>query len=134
MSEELVEFEVVGLTESPVHIYDRRDQVKKTMSQILVSGNVWELADEFNKPANVSVISRDSGSLEINLDETKSKKLDYMLWIAVGIESLPIYHYKITKLESIGIDQYALVSLYRRPHGRERDVEFNLSSSPALSL
>lgn len=116
LTDDAAEFEIIGLTKPQIQVIDKRPAVKRSMSQILKTGKVENLARYFNKPARVTIFQEFNGILTVNLDKTRAKKPRHMLWVAIGIgEKIPYYHYKEVELQQLDDGKFALFSLYKRP-------------------
>lgn len=110
------EFEIIGLSEPKIRVLDSRPAVRRTMRAILESGKVELLAQYFNTPARVTILSPESGEMTVKLEKTRAKKPRHMLWVAIGIgEEIPYYEYKKIEIQQMEDKSYALFSLYKRP-------------------
>jgi hypothetical protein len=110
------EFDVIGLSNPKIRVVDTRPTVCKTMRAILENGKVETLADEFNKPARVTILPAEDGQIIVQLAKTRAQKPRHMLWVAIGIgEDIPYYDYKKVEIQQMEDNNYALFSLYKRP-------------------
>ena len=116
LDEKQAEFDVIGLSNPKIHVIDARPAVCNTMRAILENGKVETLADEFNKPARVTILPVQDDQIVVRLDKTRAQKPRHMLWLAIGIgEDVPYYDYKQLEIQQMNDHSYALFSLYKRP-------------------
>jgi hypothetical protein len=117
VDEKQAEFEVIGLSNPTIRLVDSRPAVCRAMRAILENGKVENLADEFNKPARVTILPAENGQMIVQLEKTRTKKPRHMLWVAVGIgEDIPYYNYQKVEIQQMDDNHYALFSVYTRPH------------------
>ena len=55
LTKDTAQFEIIGLSKPKVHIIDKRPAVRRSMAQILKTGEVEKLAQYFNTPARVTI-------------------------------------------------------------------------------
>jgi hypothetical protein len=111
------EFYVIGISNPKIRVIDYRPAVKQSMRSIEKTGRVEELADYFNQPASVTLISEKDGQITVRLKKSRAKKTPrHMLWIAIGIgKKIPMYEYKKVEIQQMRDKKFALFSVYKRP-------------------
>lgn len=108
-------YEVIGF-ENMLFIMDYRDSGLRAIDDILHDDQLNEFADKFNVPAFTVIEQSDQGQIFVSLYETFLEQMDYMVWIAVGLEEqIPNYDYMIEQTVPVDDDHFALFALYRRP-------------------
>lgn len=119
LNKKKAEFDIVGISNPKIRVIDYRPAVKRSMRSILRNErNVGEIADYFNQPAYVTLISEKKDQITVMLSKSRAKNPpDHMLWIAIGIgKKIPMYEYKKIEIQTMKNKKFALFSLYRRPH------------------
>jgi len=117
LNQDSVEFEIIGLTDPVVRLIDKRPDVKQAMADALRTGQVDILAAHFNKPARVRMYSPKDGKLTVHLEKTKAKKLQHMLWVAIGIKGdIPYFKQTVRlQIERLEEDSFALFYIFKKP-------------------
>ncbi len=117
INEDSAEFEVIGLSNPRVRVFDKRPAIIKAMKKIEETGEVQKLAAIFNTPARVTLLKDRCEELKVELTRTRAKKPRHMLWVAIGIdqEIIPFYRYINVHIQQMVDKKFALFSLYRQP-------------------
>jgi hypothetical protein len=110
------EYQVIGYEDKNIILYDYREASLQALDNVLRTGQYELFAVNFNHPAEANIWEIDFKRLEIYLYDTDNITPSSMLWIAIGIENaIPVYDYLFYELTPINKEQYAFLSLYRRP-------------------
>mgnify|MGYP007002411018 CR=1 FL=1 len=122
LTEDSAEFEVIGLSNPKVRVFDKRPAIIKAMKKIIDSGEVHTLTPLFNTPARVTLSKEICEGLSVKLEKTRAKKPRHMLWVAIGMEkeTLPRYWYVNVQVQKMENEKFALFSLYKRPHQKKK--------------
>jgi hypothetical protein len=130
INENQAEFDVIGLSEPKIRLIDSRPTVCQTMQNILDQrAKVETLADEFNKPARVTILPVENGQMTVRLEKTRAWKPRFMLWVAIGIgEEIPYYNFKRLIIQPLVDQTIALFSLYKRPQTKQNKPASSISN------
>jgi len=108
-------FRVVGFERPIITLIDRRTGSVRALERVLKWGGIKSFAPHFNTPASVTIDEDKSGNVLIELGEPARQAADYILWIAVGLEStLPVQRYEFCRHVALDQRRIAVASLLRK--------------------
>ncbi|MBK8904526.1 MAG: hypothetical protein IPM53_25330 [Anaerolineaceae bacterium] len=127
-------FDVIGF-ENQIFVQDFRQNSIRAVYELEEKDDPSFFADEFNAPAHLTVETQPDQSLLIKLEDTPSKKPEYMLWIAIGFEDdIPLYNYLFEHILPFDNDTFAIVAVYQRPaNAYQFEDESDLASPSSFS-
>jgi hypothetical protein len=127
------EYQVNGFTSPRIFIHDYRPSSVHCLTEALQSEDFSKFAPQFNVPASIHVLSRDSGDLLIELRSTKITDPVHRLWFAIGIrDTIPVYEYLFSQIAPWEEEGFAFAALYQR-YPLTQEGSFSLTFSKAIS-
>lgn len=103
-----VEYSIPGFQKNKVILRDYRQNGLMAIDYVLATNDISRFPDYFNGRAFATIIdSSDDTPMIIELTEPTGNSSNYLLWIAVGLEEIPVYEYLFGLVEPIGNYRHA---------------------------